>query len=188
MKEYKDHYELISDWTIEWLRDQPPEVWHVFAPQWNFDSGLGPLLWLAKNERCYAATIQRFFHMLEPDEHQVPSSYEDEGTFELINTIIERWPNKYASGIAWPSGEPGDWYANADELRDAWPSAEASGKKEGARFIFPKTLYEPTEGRILRDDEVDYRCINGVPEAVCERVRSADIHDKFPYARSWVGG
>jgi len=109
---YQVPCDLLADWAYsftftgnehwaprvaEWLRrDAEPDGWHVSVSNWNWDHGLEPLLWIARQPACDKATALRIFYWSRPGEllgfehrNEVPDLQLTE--FDITSEIRDRF-------------------------------------------------------------------------------------------------
>jgi len=107
---YRDPSEMLSDWAAgfsltedhaifpafaKWLmQESTPDDWHRFVPNWNWDYGIEPLLWIIQQRDCDRATALTAFYWTRPGEFldgraEVQPYSLDE--FDLINEVRQRF-------------------------------------------------------------------------------------------------
>jgi Domain of unknown function (DUF4274) len=107
---YRDPSEMLSDWAAgfsitedraifpafaRWLmQESTPDDWHRFVPNWNWDYGIEPLLWIVQQKECDRATALTAFYWTRPGEFlgeraEVKPYALD--SFDLINEIRQRF-------------------------------------------------------------------------------------------------
>lgn len=62
-----DHADLIA-----WLAGQDPAVWHYVAERWDWERGIAPLLWIARQPQCDAGTAAMLFWKSGEAEDYLP--------------------------------------------------------------------------------------------------------------------
>jgi hypothetical protein len=107
---YSDPTEMLFDWAYghshtedhdtfppfaKWLVEQStPDEWHCFVPNWNWDFGIEPLLWIVQQERCDLATALTAFYWTHPgqllEERAKISQYQLD-YFDLVHEIRRRF-------------------------------------------------------------------------------------------------
>lgn len=58
--------------AIAWLEGQDPAVWHYVAEHWDWDRGVEPLAWIARQDRCDAGTAASLFWKSGESEDYLP--------------------------------------------------------------------------------------------------------------------
>jgi hypothetical protein len=53
-------------WLAAWLRSASPDGWHAMADGWNWDNGIEPLAWIARQPDCDKATALTIYWRTEP--------------------------------------------------------------------------------------------------------------------------
>ena len=126
---------------IEWLATRGPREWHICAADWNWDKGLGPLVWILRQPGCDRGTAICIFARGEPGIFEKYESLEalraKEGYYpeqaEMLIELCERWA---AGRYADYRFDPEDDVRGVFPERMPWPVPEdlARAKARGERL------------------------------------------------------
>lgn len=85
----EEQLEGIDPMIHAWLQSQGEREWHMFARSYNWDGGVQPLIWIAKQPACAAETAIEIFLGVEPfDFDHVQNLHDD----------CQRWRETKARG------------------------------------------------------------------------------------------
>ncbi|MCC6477775.1 MAG: DUF4274 domain-containing protein [Sphingomonadaceae bacterium] len=54
-------------WLTNWLKSASSDEWHSMAIQWNWDYGIEPMVWIARQPNCDKATALDIYWNIQPD-------------------------------------------------------------------------------------------------------------------------
>lgn len=80
--------------VIDWMSGKGAPEWHGVAASWNWDNGLGPLLWIVDQPGCDRATALTLFWMCDPYDYMEEGRrlYDPrEETHQLVHRILGNW-------------------------------------------------------------------------------------------------
>ncbi|HEX9946039.1 MAG TPA: DUF4274 domain-containing protein [Allosphingosinicella sp.] len=126
---------------IAWLGTKGPREWHVCAADWNWDKGLGPLVWILRQPGCDRGTAICIFARGEAGIFEKYESVEalraKEGYYreqaEMLIELCERWAAGRYSEYRF---DPEDDVRGVFPERMPWPVPEdlARAKARGERL------------------------------------------------------
>lgn len=136
-------------WIANWLRSASPSQWHSMATQWNWDYGMEPLVWIARQPNCAKATALDIYWKIQPDFYAASDFLPAElGAWDELACatavhIARRWREGFyqQSDIEWKAP---DYLSHSDMEKlkaDASMRKSLSGRSVGAelfRSMIPK--------------------------------------------------
>ncbi|WP_316014151.1 DUF4274 domain-containing protein [Roseobacter sp. HKCCA0434] len=157
--------ETLNERLLGWMKTRGPDDWHRVVSTYNWDNGMRPLLWIARQPQLDRATAHTMFWLTSPEWFLLGKLYRDggrdpweAGERELCVTLFDR----VRSGSI-PEG------AFSTDHRDfvtaeRWESYALFKGADPAEFRLPDWMHHEIAGRVVDLSGMD----EGYPTAFFE--------------------